>query len=205
MSAPAATRRRATSGAATLGSETVSTYDPGSLECQLSTDATPLKTPSGSLSGATVVTMSALIEQFFAQVAGPADGAQRRVQDGHPVAQTLRLIEPVCCQEDGHASLPESVDEVVHFACGHRIEARRRFVQEHDLRVAEHRPRKPDALAQPFRQAPAQVLRSIREVDGAERIAECVDRDCRMPVQAGEELEILGDAETRVQARAPPA
>src|ERR1035441_8191660 len=61
-STPAATRLRVTSGAATLGSDTVSTYEPGSSERHSSTVGTRAKNWSGSLIGARVLTTSDLLK-----------------------------------------------------------------------------------------------------------------------------------------------
>jgi hypothetical protein len=42
---------------------------------------------------------------------------------------------------------PQLVDQVVHLEGGHRIEARRRLVEEQDGWVAQQRPRQCDPLA----------------------------------------------------------
>ena len=79
-------------------------------------------------------------EQAVAELIGPADRAQGRVQDRDPVAQALGLLEAVRRQEDRHPLLAEPVDELVDLARGDRVEPRRRLVEEQHLRVAEQRP-----------------------------------------------------------------
>src|ERR1700684_258507 len=77
-----------------------------------------------------------LLEELVPQSRRRADRSQRGVHDGHPVAELLGLVEAVSGEENRHALLAELKNQVVHLACGHRVEARRRLVKEHDSRIA---------------------------------------------------------------------
>ena len=139
------------------------------------------------------------VEQLLAQVVGPADRAQGRVQDRDAVAEALRLFEAMRGEEDRDAALPEPEDQLVNLASGDRVEAHGWLVEEQDLRIAEQGAREGDPLAETLRQRSAGVPCSIGEVD---RLQGAVDATARVRhlVQVGEALEVLEDAQAQVQA-----
>ena len=125
-------------------------------------------------------------------------GSQCRVQDGNPVAELLGLLEPVGGENDRHSLLPEPADQVVHLACGHRVETRRRFVEEHDCRVAQQRSCQPHPLAEPLGETAAEIARPSAEVDGVEGVSDpCAG--LVQTVEIGEVLQVLGHGQTQVE------
>ena len=113
-------------------------------------------------------------EQLVAQLVGPADGAQRRVQDRDTVAEALGLLQAMGGEEDRHPALAERVDQLVDLAGGDRVQAGRRLVQEQHLRVAEQRPGQGDPLAQPFGQGAAGVAGPVGQVDRPQRAVDAI-------------------------------
>jgi hypothetical protein len=59
------------------------------------------------------------------------------VHDGDPVAQPLCLLQPVGGEEDGDAAVPQRADQAMHLVRRHRVQPRRRLVQEHDRRIVQ--------------------------------------------------------------------
>jgi hypothetical protein len=57
-------------------------------------------------------------EQPVAQLVGPSDRAQGRVQDRDPVAQALGLFEAMRGEEDRHTAAAELGDQLVHVSGG---------------------------------------------------------------------------------------
>ena len=124
---------------------------------QPSTAGRPAKTRPGSGSGDEGPDRERLGEQLVAQLVGPADRAQGRVQDRDPVAEPLGLLEAVRGEEDRHAAAAELVDQLVDVAGGDRVQAGGRLVEEQHLRVAEQRPGQGDPLAQALGQGAAGI------------------------------------------------
>ncbi len=139
-------------------------------------------------------------EQAVTQLAGPADRAQGRVEDGDAVAQPLGLLEAVGRQEDRGAALAQARDQLVDLAGGDGVEAGRRLVEEQHLRVAEERSRQGDPLAEALGQRAATVRRPVREVHRGEGPRDPLHRVVHL-VEIGEALQVLLDAEARIQAR----
>ena len=79
------------------------------------------------------------------------------------------------------------------------IETGGRLVEEDDRRIAEQRACERDALAEPLREAAAEIVRPAGEVDRRQRLPDPGLR-LRELVQPGEELEVLGHGETQVEA-----
>jgi hypothetical protein len=136
-------------------------------------------------------------EQLLAQLLRSSDRTQGGVEDGDPVAEAFRLVEAVGGEEDGHSTLAQAIDEIVHLMCSDRIQAGRRFVEEHDSRVIEQRAGEPYPLCQSLGQAAAEVVPAGREVDRFERFVD--PRSCvALTVQTSEELQVLDDGEASV-------
>ena len=72
-------------------------------------------------------------------------------------------------QEDRHPTLAQAVDQLVDLTGGDRIRARRRFVEEQHLWIAEQRPGQAHSLTQAFGQGRAGVVCAIDEIDCAQR------------------------------------
>ena len=189
-SAPAATSARVTAGAATAESDTVEDVGRRAVLVPAVDAGQAAKTRSGSASGARVWTVSVSGEQLVAELLGPADRAQRRVEDRDPVAQALGLLEPMGRQEDRDAPLAEPVDQLVDLARRDRVEPRGRLVEEQDLRIAEQRPGQRDPLAKSLGQGAAGIVGPVDQVD---RMQRAVDARARVGhlVQVGEALEVL--------------
>ena len=100
-------------------------------------------------------------EQLLPQVVGPADGPQAGAHDRHPVAQPLRLLQPVGGEEDRDPAVPQRGDQAVHLVRRHRVKPRGRLVQEHDRRVVQQGPGQRRPLPQALGQAPGQVVRAV--------------------------------------------
>ena len=94
----------------------------------------------------------------------------------------------------------EPDDQLVHLARGDRVEAGRRLVEEQHLRVAEQRPGERDPLAQPLGERAAGIAGPLSEVDRAQGELDALARVGQL-VEAGEALEVLGDAEAEIEAR----
>ena len=56
------------------------------------------------------------LKLLVAQVVGSTDGAQRRAQNRHAVAEPLGLLQAMRGQKDGRAALAQPVDQVMHVA-----------------------------------------------------------------------------------------
>ena len=93
----------------------------------------------------------------------------------------------------------QAVDQLVHLARCDRIEPGGRLVEEDDRRIVEQRARERDALAEALREAAAGIVGPAGEVDRRQRLPDPRLRLCEL-VQSGEELEVLGDGETQVEA-----
>jgi len=68
------------------------------------------------------------------------------VHDRHAIRETLGFFHIVCRQEDRAAGALELVDEIPELPAGLRIEPRRRFVEEQEVRIADERAREREAL-----------------------------------------------------------
>jgi hypothetical protein len=73
-------------------------------------------------------------------------------------------------EKDRHSLLPEPADQVVHLDCGHRVETRCRFVEEHDRRVAQQRSCQPHPLAEPLGETAAEITCPVGEIDGVKGV-----------------------------------
>ena len=147
-----------------------------------------------------VLTTSAVLNSCSRELLGPADGSQGRVQDGDPVAELLGFFEPVGGEKDRHSLLPEPVDQVVYLAGSHRVETRRRLVEEHDLRVAQHRSRQSHPLAEPLGETAAEISRTIAEIDRVEGVSD-PRPGLMQTVEIGEELQVLGHGQAQIEPR----
>ena len=139
-------------------------------------------------------------EQLLPQVVGPADGPQAGAHDRHPVAQPLRLLQPVGGEEDRDPAVTQPGDQTVHLVRRHRVKPRRRLVEEHDRRVVQQGPGQRRPLPQPLGQAPGQVVRPVGEADRRQRL-----RHPLLPpgqaVQAREVVQVLGHGQPLIQPR----
>ena len=138
-------------------------------------------------------------EEAVAELVGAADRAQPRVEDRHPVAEPLCLLEPVGGEKDGDAAVAQPVDQVVHLPARHRVEPGGGLVEEEDRRIAEEHAGQPDPLAQALREAAAEIVGAVSEVDRVEGVPDPLLRVAQA-VEAGEVLEILGHGQPQVEA-----
>ncbi len=72
------------------------------------------------------------------------------MKDRDAVADILDIVEPVAAHQYGLALFPQTEDQVFHPPRAQRVQARRRFVQDHELRIVDQGLRQPDALAHPL-------------------------------------------------------
>ena len=86
----------------------------------------------------------------------------------------------------------------MHVACGHRVEARCRFVEEHDLRVAQQRPCQPHPLAESLGETAAEISRTIAEIDGLEGVVD-PRTGLTQTVETCEVLEVLGHGQAKIE------
>ncbi len=81
------------------------------------------------------------------------------------MAESLRLLEPVRREKDGHPSISQSGDERMNVTCRDGVEPGGGLVKKQDRRVIEQSSRKRDTLAKALRKRTAEVVRPIGEVD----------------------------------------
>src|SRR5487761_1314220 len=86
-------------------------------------------------------------EELLAKLAGPADLAERGVQDRDAVAESFGLIEAVGGEEDRDATRAKLIDQFVDVAGGGWIQAGGRLVEKKHFRVAEQDPCQGDPLS----------------------------------------------------------
>jgi hypothetical protein len=87
----------------------------------------------------------------------------------------------------------------MHVPRSDRVQARRRLVQKHDHRIAQQGASQTHPLPEALREAPAQVTRSRRHIDGLEDTGN-PRAGRRQAVETGKQLQVLVDGESKVQA-----
>ena len=163
MSAPAPTRARATSGAAAFGvghrQEVAGTaLGAPALDRRERTEDGLGRTPAGpafplkvcflnsrSLSSSGRPTERSVVEKMATRSQSRSASSRRWV--------VRKIVTP---------RLRKLVDQLVHLAGGHRVEARGRLVQEDDLGVVQQRPGQPDPLAEALGKGAAGVFGPCR-------------------------------------------
>ncbi len=113
------------------------------------------------------------------------------------IREVLRLVHEVRGEQHRLAEGREVADDVPGLATGTRIEARRRLVQEQQLRVARQAERKVQAPALAARQPTDPRTRPIGQIDKGQQF---VDRS-RMRIVAAVEVENLGNGQVGLHAR----
>ena len=94
----------------------------------------------------------------------------RLVHDDEPVAELLGLVHVVRREDEGHAALLEPVQPVPEEVARLRVEARRRLVEEQQVRLVDQRPRDRQAPLHAARQRLHLVLRALGELDELEQL-----------------------------------
>src|SRR6185503_11303736 len=113
------------------------------------------------------------------------------------VARGLDLAEQVRVQEHGGATVAQLVDDVAHEQAPERIEARRRLIEEDQLRRTEQRGREPGALRHALAVCAQRPVRRVLEPDAQEQPLDArAESARRKPQQAPVEMQQLA----RVQA-----
>ena len=86
----------------------------------------------------------------------------------------------------------------MHVAGSHRIETRRRLVEEHDRRVAQQRSGQSHPLTEPLGETAAEISRTIAEVDGVKGVFDARP-GLMQTVETGEVLQVLGHGQAQVE------
>ena len=131
-----------------------------------------------------------------------SDGGPRRddlavPHDRDPVREALGLLEVVRREQDRLAEVAQRRDRLPRSPASLGVEARRRLVEEDELRIADEREPEVEAAPLPAGEASHERVALLLEADELDDVA---DR-ARLRVVAGEEREILGDGEAVVEGR----
>src|SRR5207344_2830202 len=120
--------------------------------------------------------------------------------DRDAVAQSLGLLQAVGGEEDRDTASAKSIDQLIDVKGGDWVQTRRRLVKKQDLRITQQCPRQSNALTQTLGQPAAHILCSSGQVD---RLQGPIDPTGPIGyfVQIGETLQVLGHAQTQIQAR----
>ena len=94
------------------------------------------------------------------------------VEDHDVVAHLLDLAEEVRVEEHGGAAVAQRADEVAHLAATDRVEGRRRLVEDHQHRPAEHRGGEAEPLLHALRVTGDAVVTAAGEPDEVERVGD---------------------------------
>ena len=121
------------------------------------------------------------------------------VDDRDAVAHVLRLLEVVGAQDDRHAvALSQRADDLPEVAAGDRVEAERRLVEEHHLRVGEQGAGDLQPPAHAAAVGPHDVVGAIGQPDGGEQRGD-PPLGVRHAPQARVQPQVLGAAEVVVE------
>ena len=94
------------------------------------------------------------------------------MEDDHPVADALDLGQQVRVEDDRGAAIPGRADDGADIRPTDRVERRGRLIEQDQLRVAEQRDAKAEALLHALREPADRVSRAIREPDPIERLVD---------------------------------
>ena len=95
-------------------------------------------------------------------------------QHRHAIAETFRLGEIVRTQEDRAPAMAEPLDQAVHVANCHRVEAGGRFVEKDDVRVVDEGARHGKALPHPLAVASHLVVGPLVEFEALEQLGDAL-------------------------------
>ena len=93
----------------------------------------------------------------------------------------------------------QAADQRAHVAHARRVEAGRGLVEHQQARAAQQRRGDPQALAHPVREAADAVAGARGQLDDLQHLVDALL--CAVPVERGQQLEVLARGEVRVEAR----
>ena len=86
------------------------------------------------------------------------------VDDGHAVAECLRLLDIVRCEEDSHATLCDLAHEIPDMPPDLRVERNRRLIEEEHLRAMNQGTRDQQPSLHPARETAHIIVAYLRKL-----------------------------------------